>query len=196
MATAHSLAHPVRQRWTRAQYYQMAEQGWFQGKRVELIEGEVIRMPAQKNSHAIAIDLACKALEAAFGSGHWVRAQFPLHVLPRSAPEPDVAVVKGRTRDFKHRDHPTAALLVVEISDTTLAYDRGRKASLYAKAGIADYWIVNLLEQRVEVRRRPVPDKRQKYGYGYADMAAYGPGESLAPLSLPRKKIAVDDLLP
>jgi Uma2 family endonuclease len=174
----------------------MAEQGWFEGRRVELIEGEVIRMPAQKNAHAMAIELARKALEAAFGAGHWVRAQFPLHILPQSAPEPDVAVVKGRTRDFKHRDHPAAALLVVEISDTTLAFDRGRKASLFAKAGVADYWIVNLLERRLEVRRRPVPDGRQKYGHGYADLTVHGPGEAVAPLAAPRRKIAVDDLLP
>jgi Uma2 family endonuclease len=191
-----SIVKPTTRRWTRAEYYHLAELGWFRNQRVELIEGEIIQMPPQKNFHAVAIGLAEQALEGAFGPGHWVRTQLPLHLRPRSAPEPYVAVVPGSPRDYATRDHPTTALLIVEVSDTTLAYDRSRKASLHARTGISDYWIVNLIDRQLELRRNPVPDRTQRYRFGYADVLMLSAADHVIPLAAPAARIAVADLLP
>ncbi len=192
---------PQTRKWTRAEYYRMADLGLFRDQRVELIEGTIVQMPPQKNFHVIGIDLVQQALSAAFGPRFWVRIQAPLHLSPRSAPEPDAAVVPGRSRDYASTDqsatdHPTTALLIVEVSETTLAYDRGRKASLYARANIADYWILNLIHRRLEVRRTPVPEAGQRYGWRYQDVLLLGPHDRIAPLASPKKRIAVADLLP
>ena len=124
---------PRTRKWTRAEYYRMADLGMFRDQRVELIEGTIVQMPPQKNFHVIGIGLVEQRPRAAFGPRYWVRIQAPLHLGPRSAPEPDVAVVPGGSRDYTRTGHPTTALLIVEVSETTLAYDRGRKASLYAR---------------------------------------------------------------
>ena len=112
---------------------------------MELIEGEVVDMPPQKNAHYTAILLAQRALERAFGPNYVVRVQGPLDLGERSQPEPDLAVVPGSPRDY--RDHPKTASLVVEVSDSTLVFDRERKARLFAKAGIPEYWIINLVDE-------------------------------------------------
>jgi Uma2 family endonuclease len=87
-------------------------------------------------------------------------------------------------------------LLVVEVSDTTLHFDRGRKASLYASGGITDYWIVNPVHDVLEVFRNPVRDRSHIYGYRYADAATFLPGETSSPLAAPKARIKVADLLP
>src|SRR5688572_15390783 len=147
------LSEPQIHRWTRQEYYRMADAGLFHDRRVELIEGEVVDMPPQKNAHYTAILLVQRALEKAFGTNHTVRVQGPLDLGERSQPEPDLAVVPGSPRDYQ--DHPKTALLVVEVSDTTLAFDRERKAKLFAKAGIPEFWIINLVDRVVEVYRTP-----------------------------------------
>jgi Uma2 family endonuclease len=187
-------AEPQPRRWTRDEYYQMAELGWFQDQRVELIDGDVVQMTPQKNAHAVALKLCEIALEAAFGDGYWVRMQLPLDLTSTSSPEPDLAVARGAPRDFAA--HPSTALLVMEVSDTTLAFDRGRKALLYASAGIAEYWIVNLVDQRLEVFRLPteIPPPRLKIRYGEPILLA--PEQSIAPLAMPGSPIQVADLLP
>src|SRR5262249_46272485 len=93
-------------------------------------------------------------------------------------------------------DNPTSALLLVEVSDTTLAYDRSTKASLYARAGIADYWTVNLVDRQVEVRRNPVPDPSQPYGFRYADEIILSPAHFVSPLAARQAQIPGADLLP
>jgi Uma2 family endonuclease len=177
-----------------AEYHTLAEMGWFEGQRVELIEGEIIEMSPQKEPHFQSILLILDVLQLAFGPGHSVRPQGPLSLATASEPEPDVAVVRGTPRDYTA--HPTTALLVVEVSESSLAYDRGDKASLYAKAGIADYWILNLIDRQLEVRRNPGPDASQTHGYGYADVTILGETESIAPLAAPQSIVAVRDLLP
>src|SRR5262245_27044206 len=141
------LAEPRTRRWTRDEYYQMADLCWFQDQRVELIDEEIIERSPQRNQHSVALLLVEEALRAAFGNGFWIRTQLPLHLASESEPEPDVAVVPGRAREY--HEHPTTALLVVEVSDATLGFDSKRKASLYASAHIADYWIVNLADERL-----------------------------------------------
>jgi Uma2 family endonuclease len=185
---------PRQKRWTRAEYYRMADAGLFREQRVELIEGEIFQMPAMKTPHAAALELGRVALERAFGRGHWIRVQLPLHLGPRSEPEPDIAVVAGGVRDFS--DHPSNALVVVEVSDATLSYDRRRKGSLYAKAGISDYWIVNLNRGQLEVYRQPIPDPSRRYGFGYSSVNLFGSTDSASLLAAPQARIQVADLLP
>src|SRR6516225_11328145 len=155
------IDEPTPRRWTREEYYQMGELGLFHGQRVELIEGEIMVLSPQNWRHTSTVARVGEALHRVLGTGLWVRMQFPLN-LSTSDPEPDISVVAGRIEDY--RDHPTTALLIVEVSETTLAYDRTRKASLYARAGIADYWIVNLVNNQLEVRRDLRPDPTQPYG--------------------------------
>jgi Uma2 family endonuclease len=187
---------PMRRLFSRREFYRMVDQGYFRNQSVELIEGEIIQMPEQRSPHMVTIGLVDAVLRQAFGPKYWCRIQGPLHLLRRSAPAPDVAVVRGTPRDYVGHDHPTTALLVVEVSDTTLSYDRGQKASLYAKAGIADYWIVNLPDRQLEIRRRPIRDRRQLYGARYADLTVIPPDDRTSPLAAPPAKIAVADLLP
>jgi Uma2 family endonuclease len=185
---------PTPRRWTKAEYHRMGELGWFHGQRVELIEGEVMVLSPQRFLHYSSTDRTAEVLRGAFGPGFWVRVQAPLDLRAASEPEPDVSVVAGSREDYQA--HPTTALLLVEVSDTTLANDRRRKGSLYASAGIADYWIVNLVERRLEVYRNPVPDASYPYGHRYAMVSSLTEADSVSPLAAPQVQIAVADLLP
>ena len=185
-------AEPTPRRWTREEYYRMGELGFFHGQRVELIEGEIIVLSPQNWPHSSTVDRVGEVLRRILGIGFWVRTQIPLN-LGTSDPELDVSVVLGRREDYS--DHPTTAVLIVEVSDSTLAYDRSRKASLYARAGIADYWIVNLVDKQLEVRRDPRPDPSQYYGHGYASVTILVPPAVVNPLAAPQVSLAVADLL-
>lgn len=189
------LAEPTTRRWTKAEYYRMADLGFFRDQRAELIEGEIVVLSPQKFSHNATTDRIAEVLRGAYGSASWVRMQSPIDLGPISEPEPDVSVVRGRREDYT--DHPRArdTLLIVEVSDTTLAYDCGAKSSLYAKVGIADYWIADLVHRLLEVRRNPVPDPAEPHGWRYADVDVLGPGQAAVPLSLPGARVAVSDLL-
>jgi Uma2 family endonuclease len=182
-------------RWTREEYFQMISFGWFQGKRVELIDGEVLEMPAQFDIHLASITLTADSLRAAFGSGHWVRVQGSLDLSPHGIPDPDLAVTLGSPRGAA-RPIATSALLVVEVSESTLPYDRGGKANLYAAGGIADYWIVNLVQRQLEVYRDPVADSTQSFGYRYNSRTILDPTDRVSPLAAPHASITVADLLP
>jgi Uma2 family endonuclease len=187
-------AEPVPRLWTKHEYYQMAELGWFIGQRVELIEGEVMVQSPQKFSHYATTDQAAEVLRKVFEPGAWVRIQGPLDLGADSEPEPDVSVVSGSRKNYTR--HPTTALLLVEVSDTSLANDRRRKGSLYARAGIGDYWIINLVDPQLEVYRNPVPDGTQPYGFRYADQTILHLSDYVAPLAAPQVQIALTDLLP
>ncbi len=106
----------------------------------------------------------------------------------------DLAIVLGSIRDYK-RAHPTNALLVVEVSESSLKFDQTRKARIYARAGIPEYWIVNLQDRCVEVRRDPAPAS-PKVKPSYMTVTIHKAGESIVPLAMPQQSIAVDDLLP
>jgi Uma2 family endonuclease len=185
-----------RYRWTAKEYYRLSANGFFRGKRVELIEGVIYEMAAQLNFHAISIALTEDALRAAFGPGYWVRVQMSLDLTPYSVPDPDLAVILGTPRSNVTRSNPTSALHIVEVSETTVSYDRRHKGSLYAKVGIADYWIVNLKRRELEVRRNPVADATARFGARYNQRVILLPGDTISPLAAPQAKIAVADLLP
>ena len=185
---------PQARRWTQQEYFQMAELNWFEGHRVQLIDGEVVMMSPQRHAHAAAIALAEEALRAVFESGHWIRIQMPLNLGPHSLPEPDVAVVRGTIRDFS--DHPTSAVLVLEVSDTTLEFDRNEKSRLYADANLEDYWLVNLIDRQLEVFRNPIRHVAEDDSPRYGDLRILKPQETIEPLATPDKMISVRDLLP
>lgn len=165
------------------------------GDPVELIDGEILAMTPQGSAHATTVLLTAQALQIAFGTGTHVRVQMPLALDPASEPEPDLAVVSGSPRDYRDA-HPSSALLVVEVADTTLDYDREQKGSLYARAGIAEYWIVNLSDRRLEVYRDPAPLSQARYGWGLRTVRHHNSGERVAPLAVPQASVAVADLLP
>jgi len=134
-------------------------------------------------------------LRVAFGTGWDVRGQGPVALDDESEPEPDVAVVPGSFRDYA-TGHPSRPVLVVEASESSLAFDRYHKGSVYARAGLADYWIVNLVDRVLEVYRDPVQDSAAAFGWRYRSLETLAPEASVAPLVLPSARIRVADLLP
>jgi Uma2 family endonuclease len=195
MSTTHRQAGVRPRLWSKAEYYRLGELGFFRGQRVELLEGRLMVQSPQNSPHATAVLRVARALEALSGPGFHARPQFPLDLGQTTEPEPDTAVVAGTIEQYAHA-HPTSAALVVEVSDATVSYDRRRKGSLYARAGIADYWLVNLVRRRLEVYRDPVPDATRRYGYRYASRADLTPPATVSPLALPHAVLAVADLLP
>jgi Uma2 family endonuclease len=161
--------------------------------KAELLEGEIVVTSPQKWPHYSELDRVADVFRHVL-SGVWVRTQAPLDLGLVIEPEPDVSVVKGRREDFTA--HPTAALLVVEVSETTLAYDRDDKGSLFAKGNVDDNWVVNLVDCQLEVYRKPVPDASRKHGFGYAELKILKKGDSISLLAFPQILILVDDLLP
>jgi len=175
--------------WSRAEYEHIVEVGGFHpAARLELLDGEIIDMSPQKSTRASACDLVEAALRACVFDDAYVRTQKPLAIDEVSEPEPDVAVVPGNARDYVEH-HPTTALLIVEVADSSLDYDRHRKSRVYARNAIPEYWIVNLRDRVLEVHREPVAGAFQR-------IDALGSGQELSPLAAPDCIVAVADLLP
>ncbi|MGZ3302296.1 MAG: Uma2 family endonuclease [Isosphaeraceae bacterium] len=193
-ATPSTDLDPRPRRWTREEFYRMAELGWFHGERAELIEGEIMVLSPQGPSHSYLTDHVAALLRESGWTSVWVRMQLPINFGPYSDPEPDVSVVMGLRADYRAA-HPSSALLIVEVSDTTLIYDRGRKASLYAMRGVADYWIVNVNDDQLEIHRDPGADLAQPFGYGYASLTVHHRGEMVTPQAAPHLFFSVADLL-
>ena len=177
-------------RWTREAFEKLAEVGLIEpDARLELIDGEILqKMSPQSARHFAAVLKVEEALRALFGPGYVVRVQGPLALDPYSEPEPDVAVVEGTIDDYVEA-HPSTAVLVVEVADASLQFDRTRKAALYARAGIPDYWIVNLLDGVLEVLRQPEGD-------AYRERMVLAPHEQMAPLARPGASLEVARLFP
>jgi Uma2 family endonuclease len=180
--------------WSKSEYYRLGELGFFAGEKAELLAGAIMVTSPQNSPHYVALDRVAEVLRLSLGPAVWVRAQGPLDLGLVIEPEPDVSVVAGSRDDYP--THPTTALLVVEVSDSTLAYDRRGKASLYASGGIADYWIVNLVDNQLEIRRTPIADPSQPHGHGFADLAVLTGTDDVTPLAFPAVVIPVADLLP
>ncbi|HEY1065232.1 MAG TPA: Uma2 family endonuclease [Pirellulales bacterium] len=188
-------APPRPKRWTTDEYLRLAELGVFEGQKVELIAGEIVQhMSPQGEPHSATILLVSRFLYRAFGTDCCIRTQMPLSLAAGGMPEPDLAVVAGDPRDYTTA--PTTALLAVEVSDSSLPYDRGAKASLYAAGGVADYWIVDLRNRRIEVRRNPLPDAGELFGFLYGTLITVAPGQTLAPLAAPNFAVDPAELLP
>src|SRR5206468_772316 len=141
------------------------------------------------------ISLAQEALRAAVGPEFHVRTQGPLALGTASEPEPDIAIVGGKVRDYRDH-HPASAVLIVEIADSSLIYDREDKGSLYARFGIPEYWIINLPEGVIEVYRDPEREEGTRFGWHYWRVDRYRAGDAIVPQTLPAARIPVTDLLP
>jgi len=186
---------PTIHKWTKQEYYKMVEMGLFTGKHVELMEGQIIEMSPMGSLHRTAITLTAEILRNIFIGRYFISTQCPMDLGESSDPEPDIAVISGEIRDYTH-SHPTSAVLIVEIADSSLDYDRNKKGSLYARAGIEDYWIINLSSSRLEVYRNPIVDPEKFYGYGYSSINIFTGLHSISPLAFPDAIISVSDLLP
>lgn len=189
--------YPTRLRqWTRAEYGRLIEAGMFSpGEPVELLGGELLVSEPQGSGHYTAVGLVEDALRAALGPGWLVRSRGPIALTEDSEPEPDVAVIRGTRRDFRH-EHPARPALVVEVAESSLALDREHKGSLYARAGMADYWILNLVDYVLEVYRGPIEDPAARFGWRYAWTEVLSSGSTATPLVTPGARISVADLLP
>src|SRR5581483_8823648 len=180
----------TRHRWTVDEYYRMAELGILEpDARVELLDGEVVDMPPIGPEHAASVDDLGDLLVGRINERAIVRRQNPIRLGTSSEPEPDIVVVQRRADRYRS-GHPTArdVLLVIEVSDSTLATDREVKGPLYAQAGIAEYWIVNLVDGQVEVHRDPTPN-------GYQTTRVLRRGDTIQPLAFPEVTIVVADIL-
>ena len=155
---------------------------------IELIDGEIITHTSpQKSPHMTAISLVDDAVRKAFGTGFVFRIQGPLRLGSDSLPEPDVAVVRGSPRDYLE-GHPRTAELVVEVADSSLVIDRGRKLRLYAREGMPEYWIVNLVDGSLETYRQPE-------GESYRERRVLRRGETMT-VGPESNAVAIADLLP
>ncbi len=180
-------------RLTRLEYEALVERGVLdEDDHIELLDGHLVVREPQGSRHAAACLRVRIALDKAFGRGYHVRPQFPIALDDVSEPEPDVAVVRGRIEDYLDA-HPTSPVLVVEVADSSLARDRNRKGGLYARAGLADYWIVNLLGNVLEVYRDP--ERTAAGRWRYARMRVLKPRAFVSPLAAPRARLRVADLL-
>ncbi len=166
----------------------MGELGVFdEDARLELIEGEVVEMPPIGPEHASVVDRFSELFVVTYRDGAIVRTQNPTIVGPRSLPQPDVALVR-RADYSKRHPSPEDVLLLVEVADTTLRYDRDRRVPFYARSGFSEVWLVDLADQSILVYREPTSK-------GYQQQSVYRRSDRLAPLAFPDRSLAVDDLL-
>jgi Uma2 family endonuclease len=182
-------------RWTRAEYDRLVALGAFEREPLELVGGQLIVAEPQSAYHAGAIRLVDYALRAALPPGWIVSVQSPVSIDDESEPEPDVSVVPGRPLDYRDT-HPSRPVLVVEVAESSLRFDRRRKGSLYARAGLPDYWIVNLVDRVLEVYRDPGPETSAPYGWAYRSVVTLAPAAVVEPAGLSGVRVAVADLLP
>lgn len=182
--------HVPRHRLTVDEYYRMAELGILAPDvRVELIEGEIIDMTPQGSGHAGIVSRLTERLVSAVGLRAMVRCQLPIRLGHRSEPEPDFAIVK-RKDDYYTRAHPVAddVLLVIEISNTTLSYDRFIKMPLYARHGIVEAWLIDVQAGRIHLFRTPRDGN-------YVDVSAADRPGILYPKALPEVPIDLSGIL-
>ena len=183
-------------RMTRGRYDRLVDVGIFGPEdRVELLDGLLVAREPQGERHATVVGLVRAALEKAFGSGYHIREEKPIALDDQSEPEPDVVVVPGRLRDYLTA-HPSRPVLIVEVAETSLALDRLRKGGLYARARISDYWVVNLVDEILEVHREPVRISSGHGDWKYDSVRLLRRNAVVTPLAAPRARIRVAALLP
>ncbi|MFS0514302.1 Uma2 family endonuclease [Nostoc sp. UIC 10607] len=154
-------------RFTIAEYHRLAELGFFEeNDRVELIKGEIIQMAAKGTSHSVCSTRLYRELFKLVLEEAVLRGQEPIIIPDDSEPEPDLVIVRNRPDDYlEAHPNPSDVLLVIEISNSTLKYDQDVKLSVYAEAGIPNYWIFNLLDNYLESYSEPYKDLQGKFGY-------------------------------
>jgi Uma2 family endonuclease len=195
-----SVTPPVEtRRWKRVEYDRMIECGIFdedcRDNRLELIDGLLVLREPKTPPYAATVRRGMDALTEAFGAGFHVRSFSPVALDDDSEPEPDLSVVRGAIDDYVH-EHPARPVLIVEVALTSLAFDREFKSSLYARAGVTDYWVLNLVDEVLEVRRGPVTSDAAPYGWTYERLTVLGRDDFVTPLAAPMAVVQIADLLP
>ena len=177
--------------WTVDEYHRMIAVGVLAPEeRVELIEGQIIPMAAKNPPYAATNLCAADHLRQVLTGQAVVRIQDPIQLSKYSEPEPDIAIVQLDSRKYiDHHPAPTEIFLLIEVADTTLAFDCGQKADLYAKAGIADYWILDVNDRQVYVLRAPTPE-------GYHQETVFSSGSVLFPLAFPEVEVSLQQIFP
>jgi Uma2 family endonuclease len=191
MLTAPESPSPFpRKRWTRAECATLVAAGMLPEGGFELIEGDIVDKESQNPPHVLVVNLILFILATIFGK-EYVQVQAPIALDESNTPEPNIAVTRLPLRAYLAQGTPTASelRLVVEAADATHAGDTTIKALLYARAGIVEYWVVDIAGRALLVYRQPGP-------LGYADMQSYSNQETIAPLAAPTSIIRVADLLP
>jgi Uma2 family endonuclease len=189
---ANSIAGNVRTRHIDVdEYYRMAEVGILRpDERVELLNGRIIEMPPIGPRHAYAVAALQDALQTALRGRAVISSQAPVRLDRISEPQPDIRIVVGpRERYADVHPNPGDALLLVEVADSTLAHDSGEKLRAYARARVLEYWVVDLVHERIDVYGDPEGER-------YDAHRIVGRGEFIAPQAFPNDSIAVDDILP
>ena len=183
-------------RMTRIRYDRLIDVGIFGPEdRVELLDGLLVAREPQGSRHAAVVVLVRAALEKAFGAAYHVREEKPIALDDQSEPEPDAVVVPGQPRDYLDA-LPSRPALIVEVAETSLAIDRLRKGRLYARAGIAEYWVVNLVDEVLEVYREPVRAPSGDGDWKSDSVRLLRRNAVVTPLAAPRARLRVAALLP
>lgn len=179
-----------RRRFTAREYLSVVEMGVIgPDERVELIDGEIVKMAAAGFRHVACVDRLTRLFTAVLGPEVIVRVQSTTVISRRSVPEPDVVLLRYREDFYANGGAPVDAIhLVVEVSESTVAYDRRVKGPLYARAGIVEYWQVNLPDEHVVVHTDPRSGQ-------YRSVQVLRRGETLSPTALPELSFRVDDVL-
>ncbi len=179
---APSSSHPRRKRWTRTECGGLQSMGLLDQRHYELVEGELIDKMGKNRPHVNSLVLLMAWLQQVFGVPY-VNPEAPIDVAPSdnptSEPEPDLIVLNRDLSNFQNGNpRPADLALVVEIADSTLSFDLNTKARLYARAGIVEYWVLDIAERRVIVHRDPAAGK-------YQSVSAYAEHEPVSPLAAP-----------
>jgi len=181
---------PAQRLFTVDEYDAMGEAGIFHPEdRVELIEGVIVEMSPVGQLHIATVNRLNRLLIRSLGDRGLVSIQNPVRLPPLSEPQPDVAVFRPREDDYARAKAESGdTLLCIEVSDTTLRYDR-QKTDVYARNGLTEVWIVNIPAEQIEVYR-------DNTGESYATVSRFGRGETVTPLAFPDLSLAIDDILP
>jgi Uma2 family endonuclease len=180
----------VRRRFTADEYHRMADVGIFnEDDRVELIEGEIVEMTPIGSRHAACVDRLNELLVQHFAGVALIRVQNPVRLSDDSEPQPDLALLR-RKADFYASREPTPddVILLVEVADTSLEYDRRVKVPLYAHSGIREVWLIGLERETVTVYQDPAPS-------GYRTIRTLRRGDRLAPAAFADRELAIADIL-
>jgi len=188
-------ATPKTRRWTRAEYDRLVELGVFEGERLELLDGLLAVREPQGSRHSAGIRRVVAALRRALGEAWQIDSQLPIALDDDSEPEPDVAVVPRDAAAYRDA-HPSRPALIVEVAESSYRIDHGYKASLYARAGVPEYWIIDVVRETVEVHRTPEASSEAIHGWRYGSIDTLRPPSTIAPLIVPDVSIVVADLLP
>lgn len=187
---------PRTRRWTRLEYERLIELGVFQpGERLELVDGLLLVREPQGRRHAATIRRLLAALRRVLGDDWQIDSQLPIALDDDSEPEPDVAVVPHDSAAYRD-GHPSRAALIVEVAEASYRIDREYTTSLYARAGVPEYWIVDLGREALEVHREPEASSGALHGWRYRSVAVLRAPAVVAPLIAAGAPIPVADLLP